>query len=243
MSNKNSLIDAKTVATYIERLARLKIWERETQHNLKTLSHQVRHTKKSDLLWAIHIDHKSPLRFKNTEMNQCLQPEIFCNIETSENCDFFLKKYELVFRIWSVCKNMSFKESRDSNKIFEDLKSQDYKRVMFRCHIEKTMTENEPIIHMQFGGIQRDDIIKECFWCPDNLPVPRFLSPPLDLILAIQIILTNFFPEIYKKEIKNEKKWVEMVKKSELMFQHHYYKNCSNYLKDNSTSILDSYIV
>lgn len=209
---------------------------------MKTLSHQVRKTGTTDLLWSININNNSPLRFKITEIDKCLQPDIFCNIETSENSEYFLKKYELVFRIWSVCKNMSFKEDRDAIKTDEILRLQEYRRVMFRCHIEKTSIKNEPIIHMQFGGQQQDGIIKECHWCPSNLKVPRFLTPPLDLILSIQIILANFFPEIYKQN-KNDEKWIDMVKKSEIMFQRYYYENCNKHITKNNVSIYDSFTI
>lgn len=241
MSSTINTLDAKTIGKYIEYLSDLAIWEGKTKRKLRNLSHSIRYTGNNDILWELLIDCDEPLEFKATEIDKRLQPDIFCELEISKNHEFNLKEYKLVIRIWSICEKMSYKKERDSDDIKKILESQDYKRVMFRCHMEKTTTKNEPIIHMQFGGIQRDGRIKECFFSPKNLKVPRFLVPPLDLVLAVQIIIANYFPEEYKK-LKDDEKWSEMVKKSEMMFQGCFYKKCSDNINTNIISLYDSFM-
>ena len=66
------------------------------------------------------------------------------------------------------------------------------KRVIFRCHFDLAKNiPDEPIFHMQIGGHQRDGYYKEYFFLPNSFCVPRFHYPPLDLFLAIELILKH----------------------------------------------------
>ncbi|MGC9778873.1 MAG: hypothetical protein HZR80_06485 [Candidatus Heimdallarchaeota archaeon] len=235
------MIDAKTMSRYIQQIAKIKIWHKDSKDFLDRIARQIRYPKTDDYIWRINISDNTPLKFKHMEIDKRLIPDVICNIELMNNNENLLSRYEICIRIWSSCEKLSFDESRDSVQVKDILEKQDYLRVVYKCHFEKTSTKNEPKFHLQFGGIQRDGYLKECYWIPPNLTTMRFLMPPLDLILTIEMILVNFYPDIYQKE-KSKLYWLDMIKDCEKMFLEEFYRKCSETLGKNTSSILNSFI-
>ena len=83
-----------------------------------------------------------------------------------------------------------------------------------------------PVYHFQFGGNELKD--KEI----DHgqalfLDSPRIMHHPMELILGIDFILSNFFPRIWDK-IKGERRYKKILKKYQKYFIQPYFQSIAN---------------
>ena len=97
--------------------------------------------------------------------------------------------------------------------------------LIHRSHIDLATCNNEgkyqdgPIFHLQFGGKSgakenEPDIIK--------LRRPRWLHPPMDLILMTEMLIANFYPEKWSK-LKKQDNWVALVAESQILCYKPYF--------------------
>ena len=91
--------------------------------------------------------------------------------------------------------------------------------LIHRSHIDLATCNNEgkyqdgPIFHLQFGGKSGAKENK-----PDMLKLrrPRWLHPPMDLILMTEMLIANFYPEQWNK-LKNQDNWKVLVAESQML--------------------------
>jgi hypothetical protein len=186
--------------------------------------------------WKLVISPEKPLEFVHAESDGRLKPDIFCFIETGNKDPWPISHLSLVLRVWCTKQDVSFRPDWDSKELEKEFdRNGSYRRVIFRCHYD-CCNEGQyaPIFHLQFGGKPTE---KEYFWFPHYLELPRFISPPMDLILACEFVVANFFPSTYVK-LRQDSVWRSIIKESEVFLVGKYYETCKNYfnrLSENQT--------
>lgn len=182
--------------------------------------------------WTFSIPRETPLTFKE---NDCkLQVDISCEIG-GINED--IQKQSINLRIWSCDKNISFREGIDAPELKKNLKYLNWKRVVLRFHFDLKVPNGkniEPLYHLQVGGCQMEG---ENCWIPEEIQVPRFPYIPMDLILLCEFILMNFFPKKYK-ELKKDREWISLVRKSQEIFQEPYLNGCMKCINNEEDTLL-----
>lgn len=177
--------------------------------------------------WELVISPERSLEFVQAEADDRLKPDIFCLIKTENKGDWPISHLSLVLRVWSIRQNVSFRPDWDPEHLknkFDEMGS--YKRVIFRCHCDSCNQEQyAPIFHLQFGGKPQEN---EFYWFPHYVELPRFISPPIDLVLACELVVATFFPSVYTK-LCQDSVWRSIIKESEMSFMSTYYKTCKNY--------------
>lgn len=190
--------------------------------------------------WELIITPDNPLQFIKAELDDRVKPDIFCEITASGNEDYPLTHLRLVLRAWSIQENLSYRPEWDSEKIMERLKEYyTIDRVISRCHYDNcSVDQYAPYYHFQFHGTPHVD---ELYWFPHNVELPHFPSPPIDLILACEVVVATFFPTIYY-ELLQKGEWRKLIKESEEFILKKYYERCKNYLDSSppDQTLLDS---
>lgn len=79
-----------------------------------------------------------------------------------------------------------------------------------------------PIYHLTFGGMELNDYNVGDFL---NIPSPRFVILPMDVILIIDFILSNFLTKTKYEKIKCESAYVEELHKSQTKYWKPYFHN------------------
>lgn len=215
--------------------------EREAKQMLISTASKVRNSQKGNVIWNLNIKSETPLAFRESTAYSGLKPEIYCNIVADSTNEWNFEKCDIVIRIWSVCEKINYREKLDSQFIRDNIQENNNQRVIFRCHFDKARVTGEPLFHLQYGGTQKgklingSKLIKEYYWHP-NIPVPRIPFPPIDLVLAVEIILENFFPRKFN-ELQSDYKWINMIKQSERMFLENYFKKCYETINHSSETI------
>ena len=186
--------------------------------------------------FSIPIDH--PLMFiKN---NSQLQVDISCEIEGRGD---IITKQNIILRLWSFDKNLCSREEIDSTELKVKLDHNNCKRVMLRFHFdfkEPNGKQLEPKYHFHVGGRCRTD--DENCWLPEQIDIPRFPCPPMDLILICEFLLINFFPK-ESEQLRKKPEWQSLVRKSQDLFLKPYYDICTKkYLKDQNETLLGNLV-
>ncbi len=89
--------------------------------------------------------------------------------------------------------------------------------LIYRSHIDlATCTDegkyqNGPIFHLQFGGKSAERKSEPDFL---KLSEPRWLHPPMDLILITEMLIANFYPDIWNV-LKVQDNWIELISDSQ----------------------------
>lgn len=158
----------------------------------------------SDKAWHYRIERSKPLILKSVtsaRLNAEISPIVFIDIEVDEA---FVEKKGFPFKTL----NLTLEIINESNG-----------RLIHRSHIDLA-THNEegqyqdgPIFHLQFGGKsggkQRDlNVFK--------LRRPRWLHPPMDLILMTEMLIANFYPEQWGK-LRNQPAWKALITDSQML--------------------------
>ena len=177
--------------------------------------------------WELVIFPKKPVEFVQAESDDRLKPDIFCWIKTKNKNGWPISHLSLVLRIWSTKQKICFRPDWDSEEIKKKLdKMGSYKRVVFRCHFDSSSRgQYAPFFHLQFGG---KPLKAEFCWFPHYLELPRFVSPPVDLILACELVVATFFPSVHSK-LRQDSVWRSIIRESESFFLNTYYEICKNY--------------
>lgn len=88
-----------------------------------------------------------------------------------------------------------------------------------------------PSYHFQFGGNKLEDGEKLDSGRALFLDAPRIMHHPMELILAIDFILSNFFPKIWNK-IKLDKTYQKILKQYQKDFILPYFKSIVEHFED-----------
>jgi hypothetical protein len=182
--------------------------------------------------WGYTISPSSPLQFAEQLIRGYrLQPDVFCNIrwdEEGQPC-----KQELVLRVWALDLHVAYRENLDTQAIFDQLDT-DRGRVMVRCHFDlANLGQSGPRYHIQVGGNPLDD---EVCWLHEGVSVPRLAHPPMDLILACEIVVRNFFSEQDQKLLEDPQ-WAGALALSQRDLLQAYYGNVIR-MVEAGTSVL-----
>lgn len=156
----------------------------------------------SSKTWHYSIERCKPLiliSVPNARLNADIYPKVFIDIEVDEALidkkGFPLKTLKLTLEIINA--------------------SNGY--LVHRSHVDLATCNDQgryqegPIFHLQFGG-KSGKIICE----PDVLKLrePRWLHPPMDLILISEMLIANFYSEKWN-ELKNQDGWIALITDSQ----------------------------
>lgn len=182
-------------------------------------------SKKKDInKWSYVIHPCAPLEFKAVEikyLNAFVKPRIYSTIEiNSERLDKGLPPFS---RLDCALEVLNEIDNRLLLRTHIDLANQDGIRI-----------QDGPLHHIQFGGHQPDGnraleiAVKE----------PRWLHPPLDLILLCEVVVANFYPNEWE-EIKKDSRWCDLIVDSQKMCLDPFYKHILNFLSISSRTVLE----
>ena len=181
--------------------------------------------------WRLQIARDSPIRFREcAEKRNSLSVDVFGSIEEPTHPSEGLGSHPptlsgaLTIRVWSRKVGHYYREGVDAIEIKQRVEENaaGTGRVLTRFHFERAeSTAIEPLYHLQVGGRLRDD--EEFCWYPEWLKLPRFVHHPLNLILACEFVVANFFPDEYSK-IREEPLWRKWVEVAQEEYVFHYYE-------------------
>ncbi len=148
--------------------------------------------------WAYRIEKSKPLTFKsisNSKIKKRIYPRIYIDIgveHRASNHNFFPFK-RLIITI--------------------EILYEDNNQLISRYHIDLADIKNgkyqsAPLFHLQFGGGNSPET--DTF----KLKQPRWLHPPMDLILMTEVVIANFYPDQWKK-LRFQTGWVKLVIESQ----------------------------
>lgn len=176
--------------------------------------------------WGFEIPKRRPVKFIQSEEISGLNPQIdvHCDIRWLEEDDPPTKQ-TVAIRVWTRNLDRAYREEWDSEHVLDALTSQgEQPRVMLRFHFDRAeVGQMGPEYHLQIGGNASTD---ELCWHPEELDLPRLAFPPMDFVLACQMIAANFFPGYYQG-VKDLPEWVNIVRVSQEQFLSEYYERCA----------------
>ncbi len=111
--------------------------------------------------------------------------------------------------------------------------------VIARWHFDRANDQGQermqrgPLTHIQFGGRVHGSDRKKDF----PLKVPRWIHPPLDVILLCEAIVANFYPEKWDI-IRENPRWCDAISKSQLICYSAYLNKMVKHLNTSETTIL-----
>lgn len=183
--------------------------------------------------WRFSIPRDEPLTFKQNDRN--LQIDISCEIEGEDDK---VKKQNILLRVWCYDKSICYRDGIDHPDIREKLENSGWKRVILRFHFDlraPNVRQPEPLYHLQVGGRKPKE--NENCWLPEQIEIPRFPYPPMDVILLCEFILMNFFHKEYE-EIRKKPEWISFVRKSQDFFQKPYFEMCYKCFNESNDDTL-----
>jgi len=85
-------------------------------------------------------------------------------------------------------------------------------QLLDRWHVDLANDDQEgPIFHLQYGGHSSGSTMRHI---EQKLSVPRWVHPPLDIVLACELVVANFFPEKWLR-LRKDPKWMALVRAAE----------------------------
>jgi hypothetical protein len=210
------------------------VLRRDSRSILKNLSTKLGTINSSDVVWSVAIDPEEPLQFNSSEVDDRIFPDLYCKLETSTGPWPFTEQ-SVVLRVWSESDALSYRPEIDAPAILDALREMENKRrVLTRLHFDcANARANEPRHHFQVGGHSTVKKNELC-WHPSNLRVPRIPCPPMDILLACELIVANFFPDFYSRK-KNEPEWRSLIRSAHCFLVQHY-ETCGKCLGLHQTS-------
>jgi len=170
----------------------------------------------NDLSWRLEIPRDKPLRFNQSENQRGSKfiPELNCIIEGGTRKERPIESIQLELKLCSSKPDFIFREAWDSKRVAEKIEeSKSKERVMIRFHFDsgKKTEDGEPLFHFNLGGVAAES---ELCWMPTTIRNPRFSYMPLDLVLACELVVSNFFPKKYR-DLQDNPDWRALVYRSE----------------------------
>ena len=153
------------------------------------------------------------------------------------------KNLELYFDLNIECDITSFLDKKDpfSQYAFNVVikgknKSNANSKLIYAIHFDKhdtTQSSNQahPAYHFQFGGNKLEDEERLDSGRALFLDAPRIMHHPMELILSIDFILSNFFPVIWNK-IKPLPAYKRILRKYQKDFILPYFKSIVEHFED-----------
>lgn len=205
-------------------------------YRAKLLQESIERGRKKHGKWAFSIPPENPLTFKMNDFNLLI--DISGEIE---GVNEHITKQSINLRIWSLDEDVCYRVGIDAPEVKDKLEHLGWKRVILRFHFDlKNLDEEnlEPLFHLHIGGRQGKD---ENCWLHEEIPVPRFSYPPMDLVLLCEFILMNFFPKEYRN-LKEDPEWISLIRRSQEIFQVPYFTACMKYIHDENDTLLGNLV-
>jgi len=177
--------------------------------------------------WGYRIHPDRPLRFKSSASIRGLEPQVdlYCTVLWEEEGALPVQQ-EIHLRVWSENSDYIYRDEWDAQEVCDSLTdpSRQFEgRVMLRCHFDLANPKQQgPKYHLQFGGKAEE---YELWWFPKVVDLPRLVYPPMDLILACQLVAANFFWEEYT-EFRETPEWMGTLLFSQKHLLQDYYEGC-----------------
>ena len=184
------------------------------------------------LEWGYSISPFEPLGFDLTEVdNLYLKVDLFLKSYWGSNPAASPTSLNVVIRIWSLDEHLYFRKEWDAKRLSTGIDS-NTGRVMLRLHFDlANPAQPGPKYHVQIGGNPREN---ELHWFPESLGVPRILHPPMDLVLATELIAATFYPECYRN-LKREPLWKSAIKTSQAHLLADYFDSARKAVTDGNS--------
>ena len=166
--------------------------------------------------WEIEISPKSRMFFpihKSPGLPFDGYIDLTCKMKGQANFEDSVMKFEeynVLIRVWSTDKEISYRDEIDSPKIKDKLEKKGWCRIIFSFRIERKNASAkipEPMYHLHFGSKEEKE---ECYWFPDKFHVPRFCHFPMDLILLCEFIMANFLPD-ETEDLRQKPEWKSFI--------------------------------
>lgn len=104
-------------------------------------------------------------------------------------------------------------------------------KLLDRWHVDLANDDQEgPIFHLQYGGHSSGNTMRNI---EQKLSVPRWIYPPLDIVLACELVVANFFPETWLR-LRKDPKWMALVREAESFCYTDYFNTFSKHYSDPS---------
>lgn len=153
--------------------------------------------------WHYAIDRDAPLTFRITDpksVKHRMQIDVSGRVCQLQN-GIAPGEHSVVVRAWCLDKSAWFNDQLDNPDLEQEIGAHRRGRVMLRFRFEFRRDDlDEPWFHLQIGGQQREG---EFHRMPDNLGVPRFMYPPMNLVMVCDFVVRHFYPEdaeVFDKE-------------------------------------------
>jgi hypothetical protein len=225
------------IVDFLDEGSRALLIERAKQLRLMMEEKRKKRRNETPASWNFSIPLDRPLVFKMAEVRGFrLQVDVACDIQ---GCGAAINRQNVVLRVWSLDKNVSYRKRLDAARLKGILGSCGWRRVMLRFHFDRRDPQArtmEPLYHLQVGGTARGE---ENCWLHQSIQAPRFHHPPMDPVLLCEFILMNFF-EKESEILRKDPEWRSLVRKSQDIFQSNYFMNCVSYIRDTTTTLLES---
>ncbi len=166
--------------------------------------------------WVLDIPRKKPLRFEKSRNDRGakLIPALSCHMVGEQDSPNPPSISRIEMRLLSDDYRLIYREEWDSSVISDRLSQlKPMERVMFRCHFDigEASKDGEPKYHLNYGGVAQDE---ELCWMPTSIRHPRIPFFPIDLVLACELLVANFYPRDYLA-LQKEPEWRALVYTSE----------------------------
>ena len=191
----------------------------------------------SPINWGFSIDPGEPLGFQITEIDQLvLKVDLYLQSYWGSDPAEMPTLLNVALRIWSLDKQVYFRKEWDAKRICSEI-DPDIGRVMLKLHFDLANNmQPGPHYHLQVGGKPHAG---ELHWFPESLGVPRMLHPPMDLVLATELIAATFYSDCYQN-LKREPLWSSSIKTSQGHLLSEYLDKAKAAVSDGK-SLLDTF--
>lgn len=189
---------------------------------------KVKGTWKPNGIWGFEVPAAAPLVFEPTEWRRMrLQPDLACQMSWREP-EHELVRQNVVLRVWALDRRTFYREEYDSPAMGLE---RVVRRVMLRFHFDLAdSSQDGPLFHLQVGGTTQED--EKC-WLHPQICIPRLAHPPMDLVLAVEIVVANFLLDA-RREL-NDPAWRMLQLRSQAEIQAGYYQNCMRAVDDEKS--------
>jgi len=210
------MITASEMATRLRQLHRLLLDEKLIKSDAATVIEKVAvklgtQGKKAD--WGYSITPSDPLRFLpvDTKKVKNVQPVLQTKLCVAEASQEGIKG--------------CFSELNSTLELYSDGTLHD------RWHVDLA-NENQsgPLVHLQHGGHSSGSSSRHS---ESKLSIPRWMHPPMDIVLTSELVIANFFPDHWIRLRKNPT-WVSLVKDAESYCYQDYLNVISKHCSDSS---------
>lgn len=209
---------AQTLDAACQSLLEVNVLEDECWSSFCSTVSQLR-AKKNELSWYYSVSASNPLTFRpiaNEHMNQIITPRIYATVEVDEKlCG---KNVPPFVNLNSVIQVLG----EDGKPIFHTHMDMAEKN-------DQGQYQHAPFFHLQVGGHHPGADRKEEF----RLKEPRLPYPPTDLLLACEIVVSNFFPDEWRL-LRSNPSWIAAICQSQHLCLPVYVERLSSCLNVSS---------